>query len=111
MKLSIVFLEEIQDSDKVPLAVKQIIDILLLAINDWPKEILTVDDYEIEVKGFIKNSTTLDNIERALKKIDYSTESWESESLYQVKDVFLHYDEEIDLRAVIVDLKSKLKLT
>lgn len=33
---------------------KNIIDIFLAAINDWPKPILTLDDYEIQVRKFIK---------------------------------------------------------
>ena len=86
----------------------EIVTVFLESINDWPVEVLTLEDYEIEVKKFIKSETNYNNIEFALKKIDFSSESWESESLYQIKEIFKFYEKGITLNEIIQDLKLKL---
>jgi len=72
---------------------REVINIFLLAINDWPVQVLTLEGYEREVSAFIKGDTRKANIETILKTIDLSKNAWESESLVQIIKVFDTYEE------------------
>jgi len=108
-KLEIEKLNVIDFSNEANVEVAKIVTIFLESINDWPTKVLTLDDYELNIEKFIKNETNFINIEYALKKINYSSESWESESLYQIKEIFVYYKKGVNLKDIINDLKLRLK--
>ena len=107
-KLEIIELEKVIELGKENTIIYNIIDILLNAINDWPNPIFNLDDYEVEVNNFIDGEPTKSKINLALSQINFSKNSWEAESLYQLVDVFQFYNEDISLKEIIIDLKMKL---
>ena len=109
MSLSISELEEIQEGNKTSSIPGKVIDAFLAAINDWPSPILTLDDFESEVSAFVNGDVTKAKIDAASKKIDYSRNAWQAESLSQILDVFQFYKDGTSLKEIIEDLKVKLK--
>jgi len=90
---------------------REVMNIFLLAINDWPTEVLTLEGYEREVSAFIKGETRKANIETVLKTIDLSKNAWESESLVQIIRVFDSYEEASTLKKIIEILSEKIQKT
>lgn len=86
-----------------------VLDIFMLSINDWPRDVKTLYAYEQEVERFIKSITTMHNINNHLKIIDLKQNPWESESLFQIMDVFQYYKKGITLKEIIGILFSELK--
>ena len=109
MDLSIIDLEKMIEARKISDNIKIIIDVFLLAVNDWPNPILNLEDYESEVEKFINGITSKDEIEKTLSKIDFSKNAWQAESLSQMLDVFQFYKNGISLKEIIEDLKIKLE--
>ena len=107
--LKISKLLEIQELEVATTATKDIIDILLIAINDWPNAIDKLSDYESEVQNFIGGDVTKKKLEACLSQIDFSKNTWEAESLSQLADVFQFYDEDVSLLEIIKDLQLKLE--
>ncbi|MFI5139380.1 MAG: hypothetical protein ACHQIM_16275 [Sphingobacteriales bacterium] len=106
--ISIEKIEEIQESQIMDSFSEKVIDILLSAINDWPDEVVSLEDYELKVSAFIGGETTKKRIKSILKKNDISKGAWKSESLSQVIDMLELYDKDLSLKDVILELKTKL---
>ncbi|HEY4323318.1 MAG TPA: hypothetical protein VGN20_05010 [Mucilaginibacter sp.] len=106
--LSIIELEEVGASNNIDTRVKEVINILLTAVNDWPTAILNLTDFEIEVNNFIGGEVTKDKIDLARSKIDYSKNAWQAESLSQLIEVYKFYDRTISFKGIIKDLELKL---
>lgn len=98
--LSIREIEKMMANNEINEKLRAIIDVFLSSINDWPVDVLTLCEYEKEVESFIKNNTTKKNIEKVLRKIDFSKNSWEAESLTQILDVFQFYKNGLSLREI-----------
>lgn len=69
--------------------VKKVIDALTLAINDWPNQVVKLEDYEVEVSRFLGQETTAKAINLVLTRINYSIHSWQAESLSELLVVFI----------------------
>jgi hypothetical protein len=98
----------ISDLEKMNSDVKEVVDVLMLAINDWPNQVVKLEDYEIEVSKFIGQEATAKGITLALTNIDYSVHSWQAESLSELLNVFNFYDDNVSLKEIIEGLKTKL---
>lgn len=107
--LEISKLLQIQELEIATTATKDIIGILLIAINDWPNAIDNLNDYESEVRNFIGGDITKKRMEACLSQIDFSENTWEAESLTQLADVFQFYNEDVSLMEIINDLQLKLE--
>ena len=106
--LSVRKIERVIDNNEIDEKLRSIINIFLSSINDWPVDVLTLCEYEKEVESFIENNTTKKNIQKVLRKIDFSKNSWESESLTQILDVFQFYKEGLSLKEIIECLECKI---
>ena len=83
-------LEVISESVENIVKIKAI-NALLEAINDWPVEIETVDDYFKEVLGFLgleSSEASLISIRNRMKPIDIKTNAWRLESIESLLLVF-----------------------
>ncbi|MEQ9166513.1 MAG: hypothetical protein RLO12_09670 [Fulvivirga sp.] len=106
--LSINELEKVTESEEIDNATKDVIHVFLDAINDWPVGVDSIELYEYEVKNFINQTTTEVNIKDFLKHINVIKNSWESESLTQLLEVFEFYDDGVSIKDIIDNLKSKI---
>jgi hypothetical protein len=86
---------------------KRTIDILKLAINDWPKPVDDFDEYEIEVRTFLAGQVNKKTVELILTDIDLSKYAWQAESLSQLIDVFSLFGDGLTLKDIIKDIKSR----
>lgn len=109
MKLSISYLEEIQESEKLTTVVKAILNILLSAINDWPNPILNLDDYQKEIYKLVGEEIDRKKLEDYISKIDYSKNAWEAESLSQLIEVYNYYEKSKPLKEILEELKEKIE--
>jgi len=109
MKLSISYLEEIQESGKLTTVVNAILNILLSAINDWPNPILNLDDYQKEIYKLAGEKIDRKKLEDCILKIDYSKNAWEAESLSQLIEVYNYYEESKPLKEILEELKEKIE--
>lgn len=109
MSLSIIYLEKIQESEKVTADVKAIINILLAAINDWPNQIVSLIDYEKEVYKLIGEEIDKKKLEEFISIIDYSKNAWEAESLSQLIEVYNYYEERKSLKEILEEIKEKIE--
>jgi len=109
MSLSINHLEKIQESEKLTTAIREIINILLAAINDWPNEIISLADYEKEIYKLVGEEIDRQKLEEYILKIDYSQNSWEAESLSQLIEVYNYYEEGKPLKEIFKEIKEKIE--
>ena len=107
-KLYICEIEKKIENNEIPEELSQVFKIILSSINDWPTSVLTLYDYEMQVEGFINNRTTKINIEKSLKTIDFSENSWQAESLAQILDVFQFYKIGYTLKEISNEVKNKI---
>ncbi|WP_339869293.1 hypothetical protein [uncultured Algoriphagus sp.] len=110
MNLTINDIEDWQESEKLSDDIKKIINILLAAINDWPKPIATLAEYEIEISKLIGSEADKINIKEYISKADYSLNAWETESLFQILEVFTHYENEKTLKQIIEEIENKIEI-
>lgn len=103
--LSILEIEKILSDKSVPKNLSTILRIFMAAINDWPTEVKSVEDYRKKVEHFIRHDATKDNIEKSLETIDFSKDAWQAESLTQILDVFKFSENRFSLREVIENLQ------
>lgn len=106
MSLSITYLEKIQESEKITTAVKDILAILLAAINDWPDQIISLIDYEKEIYKLVGKEINRKKLEDYISKIDYSKNAWEAESLSQLIEVYNYYEEKKLLKEIFNEIKE-----
>lgn len=67
---------------------KNIIDLLLQAITDWPTQVDTVEKFIIEIKTFLKtNILNYEEINAGMKKVDPESSLWQIEALSSVLDI------------------------
>jgi len=99
--------EELKQCNNKGEEFKKIATILLESINDWPNEIITLEQFVNEVRYFIGNVPAKSSISLALDRIDYSVNSWQAESLSGLQDVFEFYRDGISLHDIIEDIGSK----
>ncbi len=109
MSISISYLEKIQESEKLPANVKNIINILLAAINDWPNPIISLVDYENEVYKLIKGEISRKTMEEYISNMDYSKNAWEAESLSQLIEIFNAYEEGKQLKDILKEICGQIE--
>jgi hypothetical protein len=80
---------------------EDIINILINSANDWPNEVLKIDEYIAEIEAFIHEPATKVSLEDALLKMDLLNNSWKAESITQVLEIYHFYDENLSLREII----------
>jgi hypothetical protein len=108
MSFSVVYLEEIQESNKLATPVIDIVKILLAAINDWPNPIINLVDYENEIHELVGVEIDKKKMESYILKIDYSKNAWEAESLSQLIEIYNYFDEKKTLKEILEEIKDKL---
>ena len=107
MKLLIADIEELIEKGHFSTQNIAVIDILLSSINDWPNSIVSLDDFELEVRNFILAEPIKANIENVLKSIDFNKCAWEAESLSQLLEVYNYIKENISLQEIINELQAQ----
>jgi hypothetical protein len=85
----------------------EIIEMLLVAINEWPNPNITLEDYEKEVSEFLGGETTKKNIEKTLATIDLTQFAWQGKSLSQLLQVFKFYDDNMTLKDIFGRLAKR----
>jgi hypothetical protein len=105
-KLLISDIENLLEKENILKQRKEVFNIFISAINDWPKTFDNLDDYESDVNEFIQRVTKKVNIEDSLMKIDFNKNAWEAESLSQLLLLFDYYDEDLSLKEIIALLKE-----
>jgi hypothetical protein len=88
MKLSIYDVESILASNVDGNNIKNILYVLLNSANDWPGDVLSLEEYLTLVEDFIKAKATKQNLENALKEIDLKIGAWQSESISQLLEIY-----------------------
>lgn len=109
MSLSVSYLEKIQESEKLTTIVKQILTILLTAINDWPSQLPTLVDFEKEIYKLVGEEIDKKGLENYVLKIDYSKDAWKGESLSQLIEVYNYYEENKPLKEIFNEIKEKIE--
>lgn len=109
MSSSISYLEKIQESEKLTAVVKEIINILLAAINDWPNPIISLTEYEREIYKLAGEDVDRRKLEDHISKIDYSKNAWKAESLSQLIEVYNYYNEKKLLKDILKEIKEKIE--
>jgi predicted Zn-dependent peptidase len=107
MKLLIADIEESIEKGYYSTQNIAVVEILLSSINDWPNSIVSLDDFEIEVRDFILAEPVKANIENRLKNIDFNKYAWEAESLSQLLEVYNYFNDNISLQEIINELKQQ----
>jgi hypothetical protein len=109
MSLSVSNLEKKQGSKKISKVVKQIINILLAAINDWPNPIVNLADYEKEIFNLVGKEIDKQKLEEYISNIDYSKNAWKAESLSQLIEVYNFYEDSKPLDEILSEIKERIE--
>ena len=92
MSVSLDHLEDIQESGQLTKITQEVVKILVAAMNDWPREVLSLGDFEIDMFRSIGKDANKEKIEKYLTKVDYTVNAWEAESIGQVLGLYNYYD-------------------
>lgn len=109
MNVSVSYLENKRYADGLTIALREIINILLATLNDWPKPINNLAEFEVELARLMGDEINKNKIEEFLSKVDYSKNAWEAESLSQLIEVYQYYEENKSLRTILNELEKKLR--
>ena len=110
MSLSLGDLEEIEESQRYLGLAPELIAILIEAINDWPTEIHSLDDYVAEVCKLVgTEDVTRSQLAGYWAKLDVPGSAWRIESLNGLSRVFNYYEEGILLKEIIKDISAKVR--
>lgn len=85
-----------------------ITNILLSALNDWPHAVKDLADFESQIHKFINRETSIVNIKNSMKRIDFTKNSWEAESLTQLLELFEYYTDCDNLKSVFRKFEQSL---
>lgn len=104
MSLSIDFIENISTSD-LDEKTKRVIDIFVRSVNDWPSEVLNLDEFIIQLEEFINGVATKLSLEIALTKPNIKNNAWKAEAITQVLEVYQYYDEHLSLKEIVSEFE------
>lgn len=107
IKLLTTKIEDLLTKEETSKTTKEIIDIFLKSINDWPNEVDSLDDYDLEIQNFISDQPNKRNIKKILRNIDIASHMWEVESLTQLLNIYKYYDSNMSLKSIISNLKEQ----
>ncbi|WP_410221850.1 hypothetical protein [Pedobacter sp.] len=108
-ELTLTELEKAQENEGISLFIREIIAILLSAINDWPSKTTNLADFDMEISHFLKNEVTKSNIEKKLLHINYTKNAWEAESLSNLQEIFSSHFENKSFKEIILELGFEIK--
>ncbi|MFA5670473.1 MAG: hypothetical protein WC967_14635 [Balneolaceae bacterium] len=97
--LTLDFLESL-DEDLLKDELKSQIDILVQAINDWPNNVESLEEFEKDLVMLTKRPLTKKRIESALSNLTYQNDAWKIESLTQLLELFTYYGAELTLNEI-----------
>lgn len=101
-------IENILDDDNVDLILKRDLSFFLNAINDWPTEISSIDEYINELENLIGNVATRNSLTFFIENVNVLNYAWQTESISQILDIFDYQREKKTLREIMMDLKNEL---
>ena len=102
--LSILELVNSVNNNKIPSNSIYFVNILLLAINDWPLNVENLEDYCKQIEYVISGRITKINIESYLKSVDFTKNAWEAESLTQLLEIYKFDKQGATLQEIISTL-------
>lgn len=108
MTLDISDIERIANSIGIEKKMLQKLHVFLDAINDWPFDPPSLEEFVNQLESFIGDISTKDNLERTLKNIDYHQNAWAAESITQLLELYRFYNSSVSVREIIDDLKQTL---
>ena len=108
MSILISVLEKNQSSEVFSPRTREILTILLAAINDWPRPIVHLADFEKDIHHFTGNEMDRTKLKEVISTIDYSKHTWEAESLSQLIEIYSYYDEKKSLKEIVDEIEKKL---
>ncbi len=85
---------------------REILAVLLVAVNDWPSELIDLGRYAGEIEELVGGSANENNIRLFLRQCNYSLYAWQAESLSQLLDVFPFYGPNASLPDIIHDIQA-----
>jgi len=109
MIISLDYLEDIKESGKLAKKTYEVISILITAMNDWPRTVLSLADFEVEMFRSIGEDADKERIEKYLIKVDYTVNAWEAESIGQVLDIYKFYDGQKPLKEIVNEIVNEIE--
>jgi len=109
MTISLDYLEDLKESGKLTKLPYEVISILVAAMNDWPRPVLSLADFEIEVYRSIGKDADKERIEKYLTNVDYTVNAWEAEAIGQILDIYKYYDWQKPLNEIVIEIVDKIK--
>lgn len=88
---------EINDTNFVNLR-----NILLQSINDWPTEVLTTEDYILEIEKKIGAIPNKQNIKNWINEVDVTSQSWHVESLGNLLEIYNFFDSSLAINEIVL---------
>lgn len=111
MTISLEYLEDIKESGKLTKITQELVTIIVLAMNDWPSEVLSLADFETKIYTSIGEDLDKEKIEEYLINVDFTLNSWKAESICQLLEIYNYYDEGRTLKEIMKEIRDDLKVT
>jgi len=93
-------LSDLLESEELSDQKRRTIELLIEAMNDWPEDVIFLEEFLEAVEKRTGGVIHLSNTEKVLKKITLPNEAWIGESLTSIKEIILLNDK-LDLRQII----------
>lgn len=103
-------ISEIKEISIKSINTRILVELLLLALNDWPRSIDSLSEFEGELKILLCEQSIIDisKIEHYLKSVDMISNAWYVESFTFLLELFKKYDYGITFNEIINDITNRL---
>lgn len=98
--------EKLGNSKDTEAGVEKATVILLAAIDDWPMQVRSLEEFCRQIEQFIESEATRESLVSNLSHINCGTHAWHAETLTQLLELFDLYPPASSLRQLFSFLNS-----
>ncbi|MDM1074143.1 hypothetical protein HX001_16790 [Empedobacter brevis] len=108
MNISIEYLEDICDSNILPLELQKVVEVILVSANDWPRQVDSLTEFENEIFNLTKIDNNKETLNYYISSLNILENAWVVESLSQLLEIYNYYNYKESLHSIFKDIAQKL---
>lgn len=108
MKIQVDALIELLDRGVLIHPFDKIAHIFLAAINDWPAEVKSIEEFIAILKNELREELNEVNLKTYLNELKISTNAWKVESISELLDLYLYFYKNESLNVILNRLQHAI---